>query len=313
LAQAEAALSSGHRFGLTPWPTGFSPLDAHLSGGLRAGELVLIGGKQGLGKTTLALQMARNMVASGQEALYVCYEHAETQLVERLLVLEAGLAEGDLGVTKDELRLLLDGRNERNLTDLADEVPSVARALQALHEYGGRLHLLVARSDDTTLADIRAAARNLAPAAIFVDYIQKVATGDGTAEADRVPQVASGLKDLALDLEVPVVAIAALERGGMETLRARARHIRTSEALAYEADIILMLNDKFDIIARHHLVYDSVHAASAHDWVVCSIEKNRDGEDGLDIEFRKRLAHSRFDPHGAMVNEQLIDERVFRE
>lgn len=313
LAHAEAALADGRGFGTTPWPTGFSPLDAHLSGGLRAGELVLIGGKQGLGKTTFALQMARNVVAAGYDVLFVCYEHSEAQLLERLLVLEAGLAEGDLGVRRDELRLLLNVHQNRALADLADEVPPLASALRSLHSYCDRLHLMAARSDNTTLADIRAAARTLAPAAVFVDYAQKVTVGDGASEAARLPLVASGLKDLSLDLHVPVVAISALDRVGMETLRTRARHLRGSEALAYEADVILMLNEKFDVIARHHLVYDSLNASAAHDWVVCTIEKNRDGEDALDLEFRKRLAHGRFDAHGLMVQEQLIDERVFRE
>ena len=71
------------------WRTGFSPLDQHLAGGLRAGELVLVAGAQGLGKTTCALQAARNMAAAGRTVLYVCYEHPAEQLAERLLVLEA--------------------------------------------------------------------------------------------------------------------------------------------------------------------------------------------------------------------------------
>jgi len=78
-----------------PWPTGFTRLDGCLCGGLQAGELTLIAGAQGLGKTTLALQMARNIVRTGGRAIYVCYEHSDRQLLERLVRMEAGLAAPD--------------------------------------------------------------------------------------------------------------------------------------------------------------------------------------------------------------------------
>ena len=63
---------------LVPIATGFVPMDKTIGGGLRPGELMLIGGAQGQGKTTMALQMARNMAASGKATvLYVCFEHDE--------------------------------------------------------------------------------------------------------------------------------------------------------------------------------------------------------------------------------------------
>ena len=63
-------------FELRPIPTGFSPLDDILNGGIRAGELLMIGGAFGVGKTIWALQVARNAVLSdpGVRALYICYE-----------------------------------------------------------------------------------------------------------------------------------------------------------------------------------------------------------------------------------------------
>ena len=55
LQQADKALKAGKSAAPRVWPTGFDPLDAYLGGGLRAGELALLGGPQGLGKTTWAL------------------------------------------------------------------------------------------------------------------------------------------------------------------------------------------------------------------------------------------------------------------
>ena len=69
-----------------------APLDRMLGGGIRPGELMLIGGAQGTGKTTMALQMARNVAASGQAyVLYVCFEHDDADLLNRLIALESVL------------------------------------------------------------------------------------------------------------------------------------------------------------------------------------------------------------------------------
>src|SRR4029077_17028258 len=72
-----------------PVPLGFTPLDKTIGTGLRPCELLLIGGAQGTGKTTRALQMARNVASGGQaNVLYICFEHEEQYLLNRLLALE---------------------------------------------------------------------------------------------------------------------------------------------------------------------------------------------------------------------------------
>ena len=76
-----------------PVPLGFTPLDKTIGTGLRAGELLLIGGAQGTGKTTMALQMARNIASGGQaNVLYICFEHDEAYLMNRLIAMESALA-----------------------------------------------------------------------------------------------------------------------------------------------------------------------------------------------------------------------------
>ena len=71
------------------------------------------------------------------------------------------------------------------------------------------------------------------------------------------------------------------------------------------------MNDKFDVVARHHLMYNLANAETYREWVVISIEKNRNGVDNVDLEFQKRFEHSMFDSDGSSVTEQLIDERIF--
>ena len=150
---------------------------------------------------------------------------------------------------------------------------------------------------------------------VVVDYLQKVKVPNApAAEDDRVTVVVEGLKDLALDTDIPVLAIVAADKEGLTTgKRLRVNNLRGSSALAYEADTVLILNNKFDVVARHHLVYDIGNAERFKQWAVLSIEKNRNGKDGVDLEFQKRFDQGRFDAEGQGVKEQLVDERVFVE
>lgn len=300
------------RLGAVPSPTGFSPLDTHLGGGLRAGELAVVAGMQGLGKTTFTLQMARNVVAAGGSALYACFEHDEHALLERLLVLEAGLvARADAPTLTQVRRRLTEGTN-LDLVALLADLPGMLDALERLMSYGSRMQLLRARGDTTSVAQLAVAVRELSPArpVLFVDYLQKVADDQGLDEETHVSRVARGLKDLALDLEVPVVAIAAMERQGADVRRMRLRHLKGSVTVAYEADVVLVLNAKDQIVARDHLMFGTDNLERFREQVVCSVEKNRSGETGVDMEFHKELAFGRFDARGALVAEHLVDDRV---
>jgi replicative DNA helicase len=295
------------------WNTGLSPLDLHLGGGFHAGDLVLLAGAQGVGKTATALQIARNVAAAGGRAALVSYEHGPAALAERLLVLESALAAGDRAPGMEELRAALARTRpgeclERSLGSL----PGVADALASLASYDEGLTLVGARGDETGLAQIRELALSGGPGLIVVDYLQKVPVPGAGGEESRIARIAVALKDLALEASCPVLAITAVDRDGLSGGRIRSRHLKGSVTLAYEADIVLVLQDKYDVVARQHLVYDSSAASAHHRWLVCSVEKNRHGEDRLDLEFRKRLSHGLIDPVGHMVEDQLIDERIDR-
>ena len=83
--------------------------------------------------------------------------------------------------------------------------------------------------------------------------------------------------------------------------------------MAYEADVVLLLHDKFDIVARHHLVFNTSGAERFRSWAVLSIEKNRSGLHGVDLQLLKRFDQSRFETDAQPVPEQIVDDRVFVE
>lgn len=298
------------------WSTGLAPMDGHLGGGLHAGDLVLLGGPPGTGKTTVALQMARDAVASGGHALYVCFEHTRDQLTDRLMVMEGGLGGDPDAPSQDELmRHLVEPASVHGLDAAMAGLPGGPAALERLRSYASRLHLVGARGDATDIARVRQLAlRAPSPPLVVVDLLQQLrpTSAVGTPLDDATSErAAAALKDLALELECPVLAVSAVDATGLASRRVRARHLQGSSSLAYEADVVLIVQEKYDVVARQHLVFDLTASEEHRRWLVCSVEKNRRGRDRLDMEFRKRFSHGHLDPAGRMVSEVLVDERVF--
>jgi replicative DNA helicase len=303
---------------LTPIPTGFEPLDGVLGGGLRAEDLVLVGGCPGVGKTVSTLQWARNVAMAGHDARYVCYEHGADTLVARLLALELG------NVAHPEDVPLLDGLRAalrevafgaRPLADVIETHPRVADAYAVFETYADRVQLCRG-SSDVDLAALAQIANGHAdpPPVLFVDYLQKIPLGGPElAESERVTRIASGLKELALAAQVPVVAVVAADRDGLTARRLRIHHFRGSTALAHEADVVITLNEKWSAVSKTHLAFDSVRARSYRQDVVFSVEKNRDGPALVDLEFRKDFPNFRFEPRGRFVSEQLVDDVLYDE
>lgn len=320
LVETDEKLRLGQTAGARVWPTGFDALDAALTGGFRSGELVLLGGPQGLGKTAMALQMLRNAVAANRSAVLFSYEHDAHSILERLLAIEAGAIRGIEGVGLAKIRAGFEARHSRARSMRERFADSVGgpEAVEALESYAQRLHVHTSSGVHTTLDAIRAAVAEVMesdtrPPLVLVDYLQKVPVPGVTNEEDRISVVVERLKDMALELGVPVVAIVAADKSSLVAgRRMRVNDLRGSSALAYEADVVLILNDKYDIVAKHHLVYHLGNAERFRHWVVMSIEKNRNGADHLELEFQKRFEQGRFEPEGRVVEEQLIEERVFQ-
>lgn len=303
---------------LRPLPTGFTPLDRYLGGGLHTGELLLLGGAQGLGKTTWALQLARHVAASGAgRVLYVCYEHDRGYLLERLLAMESALGDDADPLDLAELRRYLSGQSHqpaRGLDDLLGRLDRARPACERIRAYQHRLFLVRAGAATTldTIAHLADSCPGDGPLLVVVDYLQKVAVEPDPGSDERATrQVVEGLKDLALTRSARVVAVVAAELDGITAPRMRIHHLRGGATLAYEADAVLLLNDKYRTVARQHLLYQPQLAEQFRDWVVVSVEKNRGGLHGVDLELRKRFAWGCFDPDGRPVDQQLIDGRLY--
>ncbi|MDH2414511.1 DnaB-like helicase C-terminal domain-containing protein [Nocardioides sp. CER19] len=301
------------------WPTGFGMLDDLLDGGLRGGNLILLAGPQGQGKTTMALQVARNVASAGQAVLYFCYEHDPEVMLGRLVSLEAGLRYESHAPHQDRFRHLFEDPvpTPDGLVGRLQTLPTATEAVQAVLRYQDLFHVHRSTGSTTNIKVIAEAVEQVRAATgqsplVVVDYLQKV-KAESASESERAAEVVEDLKDLAIMHQIPVLAISASDKAGLQAgKRMRAHHLRGSTALAYECDVLLILNSKYDIVSRQHLTF-AANADTFRQWVVLSVEKNRNGRSGLELEFRKHFEQNRFDTHGGLVREQLVDERLVLE
>lgn len=266
-----------------PLATGFDPLDLVLGGGVRAQDLVVLGGAPGIGKTTLALQWARWMAMQGHTAIYASYSHAPVVLLRQLLAIElAALARDDETETLARLQLL---GEEVILGAVPPAVltadPLGEEAFHRLRAYGARLHLVHASGGSTDITELGrlVGEHREATTALFVDHLQRV--------SPTATPVADGLKDLAMTAGVAVIALSGVEHDALTTPRVHLRDLSASSALAHAADIVIVMNTP---------------AASRRHAVVLGVEKHRTGEAPISLEFRADLANARFDPHGAFAS-----------
>lgn len=301
------------------WPTGFPLLDDALGGGLRAGGLHLLAGAQGEGKTTFALQIARGSARSGRPTLFFSFELEAEVLLQKVISAEAAERGFDDGITVYQVRAAFEGTDttDGGLPERLRRYPGGLDALECVASYAPRMLIHRSTTSQTHLGVIASAVKEVIaecgePPLVVVDYLQKVRPLEHLGEEEAITAVTERLKDLAIEYDCPVLAISASDRAGLEPgHRMRARNMKGSTALAYEADVVIVLANKADIVARHHLMYSGNNGEHFRAWSVLTLEKNRSGRAGAEIEFRKDFARGRFVPDGAVVTEKLVDERVF--
>jgi replicative DNA helicase len=196
LDEIEAVGASGGM--MTGVPTGFTDLD-RLLGGLHAGQLIIVAGRPGLGKSTAAMDFARcASVKNNQASAIFSLEMSKVEIVMRLLSAEARVP----------LHLLRSGQ----LSD--DDWTKLARRMGEISE----APLFVDDTPNMNLMEIRAKARRLRQRndlrLVVVDYLQLMSSPKRTeSRQQEVAEMSRGLKLLAKEIECPVIAVSQLNRG----------------------------------------------------------------------------------------------------
>jgi replicative DNA helicase len=215
--------------GLTGTPSGFPDID-DLTGGFQPGNLIVLAARPSMGKSTLATNIAENAaIDHGKPVALFSLEMSETELAHRFIASQAK-------VSSDDLRK---GRVK------PDRWPKVLRAVEKL----AAAPIFIDDSSDIGVLEMRAKARRLHArhgglGLIVVDYLQLVRP-DGRADSrvEQVGQISRGLKILARELDIPVVAVSQLSRA------VESRHppvpmlsdLRESGQLEQDADVVMFV------------------------------------------------------------------------
>jgi replicative DNA helicase len=238
--------------------TGWAGLD-RITGGLQPGQLLVIAARPGVGKSAFALQMARHVSATtGLLVPFLSYEMGHTELTLRM-------ASTSLRYDMQRLR--------QN-----DLIPGMERDVAVEWEKMSELQVHIDDNPPSSIGGVRSMMRRLASraeiGAIFIDYIQLMEGDQRGREYNRVQevsQISRGLKRLASELSVPIVALSQLSRDVEKrpNKRPMLSDLRESGSIEQDASVVAFLY-------RDHLY----NAASDADLAECIIAKQRNGPVG---------------------------------
>ena len=220
-----AARTTGDVTGLT---TGFIDLD-HKTAGFQKGNLVLVAARPAMGKTSLVLSMARDIaVRQHKNVLMFSLEMTSTELVNRILSMDSKV---------DSQKFKTGQLSDGDFESLAESAGNIAHSGLILYDTA------------TTLGEIRSISRKMKMERdiqlVIIDYLQLMNSTSRRADSrqQEISEISRGLKLLAKELEIPIIALSQLSR----QVEARTDHrpmlsdLRESGAIEQDADAVLFI------------------------------------------------------------------------
>ncbi len=233
-------------------------------GGFRPGALYIVGARPGIGKTIVGLQIAWELSKTGPVSFH-SLEMGKSELYNRIISMEAEVYIGNIekGTLKDV-----------DWDKIARAKEKITSHQLAIHDKSGQ-----------NLLQIRAMANGVKAngqlRAIVVDYLGLIQdTEKGRKRYEMITDISIGLKNLARDLEVPVIALAQLNRGPEQRKDSKPdlADLRDSGGIEQDADAVILLH-------RESIAEDQFEWQKS--WMIMKVAKNRQGglgEVGLKFE-----------------------------
>jgi replicative DNA helicase len=209
--------------------TGFPSVDKKILG-MQAGQMIIIAARPAMGKTAFALNMAVNSCKLSQLPVMIySYEMLAPELSGRLLASEANI---------DSRKLRTNDFNDMDMR-------SIANAIKNMSE----LPIFINDSGATTLLDIKSQARKVKATQnlglIIIDYLQLMKPHvKKNSREQEISEISRGIKELAKELECPVIALSQLNRTATSRTdrRPQLQDLRESGAIEQDADVVILLH-----------------------------------------------------------------------
>ncbi len=206
-------------------PTGFVDLDKLLAG-LRAANLVVVAARPGMGKSSLALGVAIHAALNNEAVAIFSLEMSREELVQRILS----------SVAKVDSKKLQTGQ-------LGDLWPRVVDAAGKMYQ----APIYIDDSSMVSVTDVRAKCRRLKRKSglslVVIDYLQLMQASNRENRQQEISEITRNLKNLARELDVPIIAVSQLNRSleSREDKRPRLSDLRESGAIEQDADIVMFI------------------------------------------------------------------------
>lgn len=212
-------------------PTHYPDLD-NLLAGLQKSDLIILAARPSMGKTTFALDIARNVAIKGKASVGVfSLEMSKEQLVDRLLSSEAGVDLWKMRTGK------LSDKGEN------DDFTKINNAMAKLSE----ARIFIDDSANANIMEIRTKARRLQSEhgldLIIIDYLQLMEGRGKENRVQEVSEISRNLKAIARELNIPVIALSQLSRGveQRDSHLPRLSDLRESGSIEQDADIVMFI------------------------------------------------------------------------
>jgi len=244
--------------------TGFKNLDGKI-GGFKPGDMAILAARPSMGKTALALNIAQNIGETGKNVAIFSLEMSKEQLTDRLICATMGVDNWKLskGLLEDE------------------EFMRMGDALERL----SKANIYIDDSPMGNLLEIKSKARRLKIESgldfLVIDYLQLMGGGNPMNRVQEISDISRGIKSLARELQVPILALSQLSRAveSRTTKEPILSDLRESGSIEQDADVVMMIyrEDYYDEFTENKGVTNVF------------VRKNRNGPvGGVDLKFEKK-------------------------
>jgi replicative DNA helicase len=209
--------------------TGWPSVDKKLLG-MQAGQMIIVAARPAMGKTAFALNLAMNSCkASGLPVMIYSYEMLSAELSGRLLSSEANI---------DSRKLRTNDFNDMDMRNISTAVKNMSKLPIYINDSGG-----------TTLLDIKSQSRKVKTdeglGLIIIDYLQLMKPHIRKSSREQeIAEISRGIKELAKELEIPIIALSQLNRSAASRTdkRPQMQDLRESGSIEQDADIVILLH-----------------------------------------------------------------------